>query len=205
MARPKQFDEDEVLDKAMMCFWEKGFEGASVRELEKATGISRISLYNTFQDKEHLFMAVQNKYHGIAEGYLNQMFFSDDSDIENLEGFFTMLGAKITDDTSPSQYGCMMVNTVLNVDSIGQDVVDNVKKYREMMVGKFRAFLERMQDSEKIRSDVDIEEAANYLLGSMWGVLAVNRLYGDPTQAQPQINIVLQTIGSWKAGGDSRV
>jgi TetR/AcrR family transcriptional repressor of nem operon len=197
MARPREFDENEVLEKAMMCFWKKGYEGASVSELEKATGISRVSLYNTFKDKEQLFITVQKKYHGVAKEYLEHTL-NEDATLDHLKDFFSMIGSKITDGSSPVQFGCMMVNTVLNVDSISQNVVDNVKTYREMMVGQFRGFLEHMKGKGEIRADVDVDDAAAYLLGSMWGALAVNRLYGDPTYTQPQINMVLNSINGWQ-------
>ncbi len=197
MARPRKFNVDDVLEKAMMCFWEKGYGGASVSELERATGISRISLYNTFTDKEKLFIDVQNKYHQIAEGHLTELF-NDQADLQVLTSFFEMIGNKVAEDTSPAIYGCMMVNTVLNVDSISKSVVDNVKKYRMMMIGLFERLLKSLQNRQEIRSDLDVGDAACYLLGSMWGALAVNRLYADPSQTRPQINIVIQTIQSWK-------
>ncbi|HRV92857.1 MAG TPA: helix-turn-helix domain-containing protein, partial [Anaerolineae bacterium] len=58
MARPREFDENEVLDKAMDLFWQKGYEATSIQELLTAMGISRGSLYDAFGDKHALFLAV---------------------------------------------------------------------------------------------------------------------------------------------------
>jgi TetR/AcrR family transcriptional repressor of nem operon len=55
MARPREFDEDVVLEQALSVFWEKGFDGTSVDDLVKATGLGRASLYGAFGDKERLF------------------------------------------------------------------------------------------------------------------------------------------------------
>lgn len=195
MARPREFDENEVLDKAMMCFWEKGYESASIKDLEAATGISRISLYNAFGDKEGLFVAVQNKYHVMAHGFIGAML-EEANSLETLMGFFHMLGQKKPDD-SAQQYGCMMVNTVLSVDNIGDTILENVKKYREMMANLFREHLIKLKQHKKLHVKVDPEKASAFLLASMWGAMAMTRLYKDPIYSEPHTDIVVETIKGW--------
>jgi AcrR family transcriptional regulator len=62
MARPREFDEEEVLEQALNVFWEKGYEGTSVDDLVSATGLGRASLYGAFGDKERLFDRVLARY-----------------------------------------------------------------------------------------------------------------------------------------------
>ena len=62
MARPKQFDRDEALERAMAVFWRRGYEGTSVRDLVEHMGINRGSLYDTFGDKRTLFLAAVDRY-----------------------------------------------------------------------------------------------------------------------------------------------
>jgi AcrR family transcriptional regulator len=63
--RPRSFDPDKALDRALHVFWEKGYEGASLTDLTKAMGINRPSMYAAFGDKEALFRKVLDRY---AEG-----------------------------------------------------------------------------------------------------------------------------------------
>ena len=63
--RPREFDIDKALDKALRVFWRKGYEGASLPDLTKAMGISRPSLYAAFGNKEALFKRAVQRY---AEG-----------------------------------------------------------------------------------------------------------------------------------------
>ena len=56
MPRPKSFDEDTVLDQAVQLFWERGYEATSLADLEAHLGLGRQSLYNTFGDKQTLFL-----------------------------------------------------------------------------------------------------------------------------------------------------
>jgi AcrR family transcriptional regulator len=62
MARPREFDEAEILDRALAVFWERGFDGTSIEELVQSTGLGRASLYNAFGDKEQLFKRVLDHY-----------------------------------------------------------------------------------------------------------------------------------------------
>jgi AcrR family transcriptional regulator len=60
--RPREFDAEKALDKAMRVFWKKGFEGASLPDLTRAMGINRPSLYAAFGKKEELFRKALDHY-----------------------------------------------------------------------------------------------------------------------------------------------
>src|SRR5690606_20762283 len=60
--RPRTFDEDEALDRAMRVFWARGYERTSLPELLDAMGIARQSLYHAFGDKRALFLRCLDRY-----------------------------------------------------------------------------------------------------------------------------------------------
>ncbi len=62
MARPREFDEADALDKAMQVFWSKGYEGTGISDLLEAMQIARGSLYKAFGDKKGLFLAALKQY-----------------------------------------------------------------------------------------------------------------------------------------------
>ena len=62
MPRPKAFDPDAALHKAMQVFWERGYEATSVDDLVQCMGINRFSLYSTFGGKHQLFVAALERY-----------------------------------------------------------------------------------------------------------------------------------------------
>jgi TetR/AcrR family transcriptional regulator, copper-responsive repressor len=62
MGRPKNFNREDVLEKAMPVFWKHGFADTSLQELERATGVNKSGLYTEFRDKEDLFVACLRHY-----------------------------------------------------------------------------------------------------------------------------------------------
>ena len=62
MARPREFDEATALDAAIECFWDRGYEATSVRDLADKMGISAPSLYNAYGDKRALFAQALDHY-----------------------------------------------------------------------------------------------------------------------------------------------
>jgi TetR/AcrR family transcriptional repressor of nem operon len=60
--RPREFDENAALDAAIACFWQRGYEATSVRDLAESMGISGPSLYNSFGNKHDLFRQALERY-----------------------------------------------------------------------------------------------------------------------------------------------
>jgi len=72
MGRPRAFDIEAALDRALRVFWEKGYEGASLSDLTKAMGINRPSLYAAFGDKQALFRKALDRYADGPAGYVRE-------------------------------------------------------------------------------------------------------------------------------------
>lgn len=73
MGRPREFDEAEVLDRALTLFWRKGFEATSIRDLVEETGVARASLYGAFGDKEDLFRRALAHYKQMTGEYMQEV------------------------------------------------------------------------------------------------------------------------------------
>ena len=62
MARPREFDEEVVLDAAVQCFWAYGYEATSIKDLMERTGLTAASLYNAYGDKRAMFRTALDHY-----------------------------------------------------------------------------------------------------------------------------------------------
>jgi TetR/AcrR family transcriptional regulator, transcriptional repressor for nem operon len=73
VARPREFDETDVLDRALDAFWARGYDATSIEHLVEATGLGRASLYGAFGDKEQLFRRVMQRYLARARADVEQI------------------------------------------------------------------------------------------------------------------------------------
>jgi TetR/AcrR family transcriptional repressor of nem operon len=113
MARTKEFDEDNVLEKAMNLFWAKGYNGTSAQDLVDGLGISRSSLYDTFGDKHSLFIKSLEYYRENMAGKVIRMI-NESTDMEDTLRciFQTIVNDSLSDKLSR---GCFMVNSTVEL------------------------------------------------------------------------------------------
>lgn len=108
--RPKVFDRDAALDKAMTLFWQHGYEATSLSDLVEATGAKAPTLYAEFTNKEGLFRAVLDRYISrFAAKHEAQLFCEEKSVEQALRDYFTAVATCFTSKDTPA--GCFMINT----------------------------------------------------------------------------------------------
>lgn len=187
MARPRTFDPADVLQSVMVSFWCKGYGGTTMRGIEAETGVGIRSLANTFGDKDTLFASSLSAYRDMAAGVIAQVF--DPPGVDAIAAMFSGMSQPVSDD-DPQRYGCLMVNTVFELDDPPKPIADEVRAYREMWRSTFEASL---------RADgvAEPEARAEFLLASLWGALSQVRLANDTTAAAPIADVVVQTVRSW--------
>ena len=195
MARPRGFDEDKVIKKAQTIFWEQGYDATSISDLEKATGLSRISIYNTFGDKEGLFLRALDLYHSNATLVFEKIAQGGLEDIARFfEWFARPFSAKAT-----NQSGCLMVNTVLDIWQAEPAVYEKVEAYRNMVRSAYTRALQNAQENGEMEAtDTEIADRAEFLVGAQWGAAAVVRFHHSTAAAAPMNNVVCETIRSWR-------
>ena len=111
MARTKQFDERQALLSAMLVFWEKGYGGTSMSDLEQALGLNLTSIYNAFGNKGALFERVMTCY---KESVMSALFAAMDSAPDIREGLRRLMNAALDihfDEDNPG--GCLLVLSLM--------------------------------------------------------------------------------------------
>lgn len=142
VGRPRAFDLDEALDRALMVFWKKGYEGASLPDLTKAMGINRPSLYAAFGNKESLFRKAMDRY---VEGHACHLLeaLKQPSARAVVEHFLRRSVENLTDPKNPG--GCLMVQSALVCGETSECIRQELVKRRAAMEAIFRERFERAQ------------------------------------------------------------
>ena len=137
MARLKAFDEDRALDLAVDCFWSRGYEATSVRDLADLMGIGGASLYNTYGGKRALFVRSLERY---ANRSMRERIARLEANRQPKEAILAFL-AEIIDRSvaDPDRKGCLLVNSALDVAPHDAEIGKAVGDY----LGEIRAFFRR--------------------------------------------------------------
>ncbi|MEM7711139.1 MAG: TetR/AcrR family transcriptional regulator [Pseudomonadota bacterium] len=196
MPRPRSFDEDAVIDAAMLAFWRGGYDETPIGALEEATGVKRISLYNAWGDKEGLFLAALDRYHlGAREVYEGMV---AENGLDGIQRLFRSMSSEAAAG-APAHSGCLMVNTVLDVRRMSDPLRAKIAEYRAMLLDSFRAALAKAhQDGELSLSIDEIDARAEFLLAVLWGLLALIRQSQETTSAQAAAEVAVQTVEGWR-------
>lgn len=134
MARPREFDEDTAIAKAMNVFWELGYEEASLPDLLKGMGLTRGSLYKAFKDKKSLFLIVLDRYD--QEVVAEAVTLLTDASIPNGWDRIAALFSSISEAVVNNDYrGCLLCSAAAGPASydpeIGVAVTEELTKMRD--------------------------------------------------------------------------
>ena len=127
MARPRTFDPDVAIEKAMQVFWTHGYEGASLPDLLDGMGLTRGSLYKAFTDKKTLFLKVLERYEDMAVRagvtMLNDPGIPDGAD--RIMAMFTGAYQRVTDG---DQRGCLLCSAAAGPSNYDDEIAAVVSK-----------------------------------------------------------------------------
>ena len=110
MARPREFDETAVLDRAVQAFWKHGFDGIAVQDLCTKLRLNPGSLYGAFGDKRALFLAALDRYIDTVSRQAVARIGGGRSGIHGIRSFFEFLIDAI--DSGKRRWGCLVTNAI---------------------------------------------------------------------------------------------
>jgi TetR/AcrR family transcriptional repressor of nem operon len=126
VARPRQFDEETALDAALELFWQKGYAATSVDDLLTAMSLNRWSLYNTFGDKEALFLKALERYVQRWRGEIAQLVAAEPSPRARARRLLDALFTQVRSDSRA--WGCLIVNSAFEFVQIPASAQAIVKR-----------------------------------------------------------------------------
>lgn len=177
MARPRAFEEEAALDAAIDCFWRRGLEATSVRDLASEMGINAPSLYNAFGDKRALFAQALERYAARTVRARIDRLEQTEAPAEAIRAFFRELIARAVADHD--RRGCLVVNSALEVAPHDRELRAVIGSYLGEIEGFFRRCLERAAARHDIPPDIVPGDAARMFLALLLGVRVMSRTDPD--------------------------
>ncbi len=170
VARKKNYDEREVVEKAMNLFWKNTYESTSMQMLEKEMGINKFSIYASFGNKHGLFLA-SLAYYKEKVGAIIKKFASGTNGVQDIKQFF--IDSVTIVDPDGSRNGCLITNTynefAASEDAVIQEEMNSfMTTIKELFIEKLR--MDGSKDEETILRE------ANFLLLAKHGLAAASRV-----------------------------
>jgi TetR/AcrR family transcriptional repressor of nem operon len=185
VARPKQFDPDQVLERTMHEFWSRGYHDTSVDDLVSATGVRPGSLYNAFKGgKRELFLGSLDRYSALVVpeklGALEQ----PGASVADVRAYFDGLVRDLT--TPEGRAGCLMVNTAIELAAEDSEVARVVRGHMERLERNATRALRNAKRRGEIAAHIKPAAKATQLMAIAMGLMVVGKT--DPRRE------VLETI-----------
>jgi AcrR family transcriptional regulator len=192
MARTRQFDERQALVSAMLVFWEKGYEGTSIHDLEQAMGLTRTSIYNAFGCKQQLFNRILTCY---KESVMAELIMKMDRAPTVREGISCLLNGALDihfDEDNPG--GCLVVQSV--VDSSQHDIVSQGSPMQALqdMKALLQHRLSKGKKTGELPAELNVSSTAMTIATTMAGIMVMGKAHFSRPMLKKTINQVLQLL-----------
>ncbi len=187
MARKKNYNEEEVIEKAMNLFWINGYKTTSMQMLEKEMGINKFSIYASFGNKDGVFLESLKCYQKKLNVLIENLKQSPDG-IAGIKQYFYAFVA-FSKNTEFGK-GCLVTNTANELnDKADEKIMESVTTFTNQIK---QLFAEKLIQ-ERERSEAKIEEKADYLLLSMFGLSTATRVF-NKNQIENYIENVFKNV-----------
>jgi TetR/AcrR family transcriptional repressor of nem operon len=192
MARPKQFDPEIAVDRAMQVFWRKGYAATTPQDLVDALGIGKGSLYNAFGSKHALFERALVRYRDSQAVLLTGMLEEPGTVRERVRRVLRFLAEM--DLSDPDRRGCMAVNAAAELAGSDEVAAELVRRMLDRTEGAFRTLVEEGQRSGEIAPGRDAAALGSLLLSTVVGLRLLARVAEGPDRLDRVIDAVVDSL-----------
>ncbi|MBI3566111.1 MAG: TetR/AcrR family transcriptional regulator [Elusimicrobia bacterium] len=190
MGRPRSFDADAVLDKAVETFRAKGYEAASIEDLEKATGLRRASLYGAFHDKHSLYLAALRRYDATRAVRMIAELDAQPTGRRALERLFELVVAQCAADPS----GCLIANAAMERGNSDAGAARCIGDNRRRVEGALHAAVLRGRADGSLKGRGDAGAKARLLFSVVLGLRALAKSGCTRAQLKEVSDLALETV-----------
>ncbi|MGB5261521.1 MAG: helix-turn-helix domain-containing protein [Gammaproteobacteria bacterium] len=192
MARTREFDEPQALEAAMRVFWEKGYEGTSIQDLEDAMSLGRTSIYNAFGNKRQVFNRTLECY---KESVMSGPFEAMDSATDIREGVRRLLNGALDihfDANNPG--GCLVVLSILESEQHDVASSDSLARIIHDLKSGLQQRLRQAQQAGELSAELDVSATATTIATIMSGMMVMGKAHFTRPMLRKTVKQVLQLL-----------
>ena len=175
MPRSKAFDENKALSAAMQCFWHKGYSATSMKDLERATGLTPSSLYNSFESKDGLFLRTVDFYIEHVVRRRIHAFLENEEPLAGIEQFIR----ECFENKAAMGMGCLLVNTSTELGPHDEIVRKKVAKGMSLVEKALEEAIERAIDQGLLSKGINPKKRAKHIGLLLNGMLVNSKIAGN--------------------------
>ena len=191
IGRPRAFDVDLALDRALHVFWRKGYEGTSLSDLTKAMRINRPSVYAAFGNKEALFRKALDRYAKGPTAYFDEALNAPTARAV-AEGFLRGTIGLLTNPRTP--HGCLIVQSALACGDAADSIRKELASRRDAGEAALRRRFQRAKREGDLPANADPADLARYITTVVHGMA----VQGAGSATRPQLLRVMKTaLQAW--------
>jgi len=192
MARTKDFDETEVLAKAIKLFWQKGYNGTSMQDLVDTLGISRSSLYDTFGDKHQLYLRALQSYKQTETAKRDQIL---DGSLPAKVAIRQLMDLTILEMIRDKQHkGCFLINSAVETGPHDKDINAIICQNEQQLETAFYEVLKRGQSNGEISGKQDPRALARFLFNTITGIRVTGKSATDKAVFEDIVNLTMSVL-----------
>jgi TetR/AcrR family transcriptional repressor of nem operon len=178
VGRPRTFEDDVVVDRAMDAFWTHGYAGTSPALLADATGVAKGSLYNAFGSKRALFDRALARYDQGGAEAAAELLSRPGSTREVVGAFLRHLVD--SDLAGERRRGCLAVNTAIELAPDDPEIARALRISQDAAIATIAARLDRGRRDGDVAADLDVQATAEFLLTTIAGLRVMAKIYDAP-------------------------
>ena len=193
MARPKAFNETEALEAAMGCFWDRGYEATSVRDLTERMGIASPSLYTAFGDKRALFARSLEHYCAELTRERIHRIEAETPPEQRITRFLGEIVERSMDD--PLRRGCFLINSAIEVAPHDPPLATVINGHLAEVRDFFARSLTAAKAAGQIAVAIDPGRSADHVMAVLLGIRVLARTGAPRAQLEGIVAATLAPIG----------
>jgi len=192
MAGPnKQFDRDKALDKAVQLFWEQGYEATSMQDLVNAMGINRASLYQTYGNKQELYLASLERYATQILAHVTGLLDKPRTPLTNLRDLFVHV---IEQSLEGNMQGCFINNTAVELAPHDATLAEKIRIIWVQFEDLFATRLQQAIEQHQLAAETDPRQLAQVLNINLQGLMVKTKANSNKTELIRAVDALFDLI-----------